>query len=131
MQGTRILIVDDEKYIRDMLKAFFEYQGFEVFEAADGMEASEKVREEAFDLVLTDLRMPGLDGLKVLKLVKSVSAETAVLILTGYPSPQSESAAMKLGCDGFLSKPFRLENLKSAVHQSLARRKVEGTGFSG
>jgi len=131
VQGTRILIVDDEKYIRDMLKAFFEYQGFEVFEAADGMEASEKVREEAFDLVLTDLRMPGLDGLEVLKPVKSVSAETAVLILTGYPSPQSESAAMKLGCDGFLSKPFRLEDLKSAVHQSLARRKVEGTGFSG
>jgi two-component system response regulator PilR (NtrC family) len=125
MHTRRILIVDDEKYLRDMLRAFFEYQGFEVFEAADGIEASEKVREEPFDLVLTDLRMPGLDGLEVLKLVKSLSPETPVLVLTGYASPQSESTAIELGCDGFLSKPFTLEYLKSAVHKSLARRKAE------
>jgi two-component system response regulator PilR (NtrC family) len=94
MHSRRMLIVDDEKYLRDTLRAFFEYQGFQVFEAADGIEASEKVRQDSFDLVLTDLRMPGLDGLEVLKLVKSLSPETAVLILTGYPSPQSQSTAM-------------------------------------
>ena len=130
MQNRRILIVDDEKDIRDTMRAFFELQGFEVFEAADGVEAIERVREEPFDVVLTDLMMPGLNGLEVLKLVRSTSPATAVLIITAYPSPQVESKAMELGCDGFLSKPFRLDQLKSAVHQSLTRRRSEAMNLS-
>ena len=130
MQSKRILIVDDEKDIRDTMRAFFELQGFEVFEAADGVEAIERVREEPFDVVITDMRMPGPDGLKVLRVVKSVRPETVVLIITGYPSPQVESKAMELGCDRFLSKPFRLDQLKSAVHQSLTRRRSEAMNLS-
>jgi DNA-binding response OmpR family regulator len=125
VQSKRILIVDDEEGIRDTLRAFFEIQGFEVFDAADGVEASERIREEPFDVVLTDLRMPGLDGLGVLRLVRSISPKTAVLILTGFSSPQSESEAMKLGCDGFLTKPVRLDQLKSTIHQSLRRRRSQ------
>jgi DNA-binding NtrC family response regulator len=123
--------VGDEKNIRDVLRAFFEFQGFEVFEAADGMEASQKIREEPpFDVVLTDLRMPGTDGLQVLKVGRSVSPETAVLIFTGYSSRERESSAVKLGRDGFLGKPFRLDHLKSMIYQSLTKRKGERMGVN-
>jgi len=130
VQSRRILIVDDKKDIRDTMRAFLELQGFEVFEAADGVEASERVREEPFDVVITDMRMPGPDGLEVLRLVKSVRPKTVVLILTGHPSPESESAAMKLGCDGFLSKPFRLDQLKSTIHQIFTGRRSEKMNLS-
>jgi DNA-binding response OmpR family regulator len=125
MHSRRMLIVDDEKDIRTVLRHFFEFKGFDVWEASDGMEASETVREESFDLVLTDLRIPGPDGLEVLRLVKSVRPESVVLILTGYPSSQNKTTAVELGCDGFLSKPFRLEQLWKTVRQSLTDQETE------
>ena len=123
MHTRRMLIVDDEKDIRTVLKAFFEIKGFEVSEATDGVEALEKINKESFDVVLTDLRMPGPDGLAVLKSVKPLWPETAVIILTGYPSSRNKATAMQLGCDGFLSKPVRLEQLWKTVGQTLANEK--------
>jgi len=123
MHPRRMLIVDDEKDIRTVLRHFFEIKGFEVSEATDGVEALEKVNKESFDVVLTDLRMPGPDGLEVLRLVKSVCPESIVLVLTGYPSSQNKTAAMELGCDGFLSKPVRLEQLWNTVHQTLTKQR--------
>ncbi len=123
MPNRRILIVDDEEGIREVLRDFFEGEGFKVFEAAAGTDALEMTRENRFDVILTDLIMPGPDGLEVLEEVRNVSPETAVLILTGYPSSESIVKALDLGCDGYLSKPINLSELKYMTLRGLIFRR--------
>lgn len=119
MTTKRILIVDDEKGIREILRPFFESQGFEVFEATDGVEAVEMARKESFDVVLTDLKMPGLDGLEVLKRIKEISPETAVSVIAEYPSTETVIKALELTCHGFLRKPLDLGQLDYLLRQGL------------
>jgi len=125
MPNMRILIVDDEGPIREVLRDFFEGEGFEVSEAVDGAGALELARKEPFDVVLTDLKMPGLDGIQVLKEIRHILPDTAVLILTGYPSNESTIAALELGCDGYLNKPINLSLLKYMTFRGLIFRKWE------
>jgi YesN/AraC family two-component response regulator len=125
MLSTRILIVDDEKAIREVLRDFFEGEGFQVSEAEDGMDAVEMAKREPFDVVLTDLKMPGMDGLQVVKEVKHILPDTAALILTGYPSVESAVTAIDMGCDGYLNKPVNLNLLKYMTLRGLIYRKWE------
>ena len=122
----RILIVDDEKDVREVLRDFFEMEGFEVFEAVEGKSAVEIAREHPLDVVLTDLRMPGTDGFSVLKEIRHIRPEAAVLIFSGYASPADASEALKLGCDGYVNKPVRLDELRHVIRQGLIRRRGEG-----
>jgi YesN/AraC family two-component response regulator len=125
MFGERILIVDDEDGIREVLRDFFQDQGFEVSEAADGTGALEMVRKEHFDVVLTDLRMPGLDGITLLKEIRHIHPDVATLILTGYPSTESATAALEIGCDGYLNKPVNLNLLKYMTLRGLIYHRWE------
>jgi DNA-binding NtrC family response regulator len=119
----RILIVDDEAPVRRVLSRFFKSEGFEVSQAADGAAAIEIVKRERFDVVLSDLRMPGLCGLDVLKQIKQTVPETVVLIITAYPTPETGVKALKLCADGYVSKPVDLSRLKSLVVHYLMLRK--------
>lgn len=92
----RILIVDDEECITRVLRDFFETEGFEVFQAADGRGALKLARKGRFDVVLTDLNMPGQDGLEVLRQIRHISPQTAVLIFSGYSCPDSTAKAWNL-----------------------------------
>ncbi len=129
MPNKRILIVDDEKPIREVLRDFFKMEGFEVCEAADGMEASRQIQKTFFDVVLTDLRLPGRDGLQVLEETRHTSPETAVLILTGHPSTDSTLRALELDCDGYLEKPIDLSRLKYMTLRGLIFRKWERSTY--
>ncbi len=131
MPTKRILIVDDEKDIREVLRDFFEIEGFEVSEAADGSEALELVRDDSFDVVLTDLLMPGPDGLEVLEGIRKTHPDTAVLVLTGYPSLDSTLKAFELDCDGYLNKPIDLSQLKYMTLRGLIYRKWELSSYGG
>ena len=122
----RILLVDDDKHVRGVLRAFFEMEGFEVFEAAEGKSAVEIAREHPLDVVLTDLRMPGPDGFTVLKEIRQIRSEAAVLIFSGYASLAEESGTSELDCDGYVKKPVRLDELKHLIYQGLIKRRGEG-----
>jgi len=109
---VRILIADDEKMKRVTLADDLEAQGHEVVAAADGHEALRRLEQEVFDVVVTDLKMPGIDGIELLKRIKqSPWAATEVIMMTAYGSIPLAVEAVKLGAYDFLAKPFRNEDL--------------------
>jgi len=121
--ARRMLIADDEAAIRELLKKFFRQEGFEVWEAANGTQTLKLVKKREFDVVLTDLKMPGLDGLGVLEEIRETSPTTVVLIFTGYPTPENTLRALELSTDGYVTKPINLEQLKNLVMRALALRR--------
>jgi DNA-binding response OmpR family regulator len=116
-----ILIVDDEPNVRLMLRTALESSGYRVFEAADGRVAMAQVRESACDLILLDLRMPKLDGMETLALLRQQRDTTPVVMLTAHGSIPDAVAAMKLGAIDFLTKPITPRDLRAVVSDVLRR----------
>ena len=125
MERQRILIVDDEEAIRQMLREYFESEGFEVLEAADGTTAIEIARRERFEVVLTDLKMPDVDGLKVVDEIGRIRPDAVALIFTGYPSAETAARAVGLGCRGYITKPINLRHLRYLISWDLIQRNWE------
>ena len=125
----RILIVDDEKIKRVTLADDLAGQGHEVVTAADGEEALTRLASERFDVVVTDLKMPKIDGLELLKQIKQgPAADMEVIMMTAYGSIPVAVEAVKLGAFDFLTKPFRNEDLFPLLARIERRRQAEATG---
>jgi len=107
----RILIVDDEKVQREILEGFLVKQGYQAKAEEDGLKALEKFRSGDFDLVLTDYRMPGMDGIQLLREVRRLNPEAVVVIMTAYGTVGTAVAAMKEGAYDYLTKPIDLDEL--------------------
>jgi two-component system response regulator PilR (NtrC family) len=120
----KILIVDDEKSMRDVLAIMLKRAGYAVTEAADGEEAIGHIQKDIFDLVITDLRMPTIDGLDVLKAVKDASPGTVVLMMTAYASPESAVEAMKRGAFDYVTKPFQIDEVQLIIRNALEQRRL-------
>ena len=120
MGRPRILIADDEEGIRESLSLILGEE-YDLAFARDGQETMAKVNHDAFDLVLLDIKMPKLDGLEVLRQLKSNGRTTPVLILTAYQSIELAKEAIKLGAQNYLPKPFERDHILSAVRDVLAR----------
>ena len=122
-----VLVIDDEAMIRLTLTAYLEDSGYRVLEAADGEEGVELFRRLHPDIVLTDLRMPKLDGLGVIAVIKAESPATPVIAITGTGDPMAVHDTMALGAFGCLFKPFMdLGLLEKAIGQALADAGEEG-----
>lgn len=121
--NARILVVDDEPPVLLTLKAILEQEGYAVDAAADGASALRMVREHRYDLVLTDLKMPCVDGMAVLKGVRDLSPETVTVMLTGYGSLDSALEAVQKGAYEYLLKPVEIPHLKLVVQRSLERKR--------
>jgi DNA-binding NtrC family response regulator len=125
----KILIVDDERSIRVGLKGLLAKEGYEVSIAESGEEAIRFLNNQSFDLVLTDLRMPGTDGVSLLKRIKEKYPDTLVMMMTAYGSEKIAVEAMKAGAHDYIVKPFDNEEVKILVHQVLEqvalRREVQ------
>ena len=120
----RILIVDDEMVVRDSLKEWLEDEGFRVDTAESGSDALEKLTKEAFHLMLLDIKMPGMDGVEVLKRSKEMRPELPVVMMTAYATVETAVEAMKIGALEYLMKPFDPESLVPLVvqlHQKIER----------
>ena len=121
----RILLVeDDETALEVFREALTEYE-YEVVTARNGEDALQKARQQSFDLVVTDIRMPGTDGLQALEEVKALNPDTKSIVVTGYASEAETLKAMQIGVGEYLKKPFRLSELLQAVKRQLERTKVD------
>ena len=120
----KVLVVDDEQSLRDVLSIMLKRAGYAVTSAMDGEEAIELLHREIFDLVITDLRMPKIDGMEVLKAVRSVSPETVVLIITAFATADSAVEAMKQGAYDYLTKPFQVDEVQLIIRNALEKRRL-------
>ena len=111
MMPLTILIVDDEPLMRLSIVDALEAVGHDVCAAATGTEGIEEARRREYDLVITDLRLPGADGLAVLKAAKEARAQTEVVVITAHGSVETAVGAMKLGAFDYITKPFKMDEL--------------------
>ena len=122
---TRILIVDDELSMREFISILLEREGY-VTELAENAEiALNMLGPSSYDLIISDVNMPGLDGLSLLKMVKKTSPETAVLLITAFSTSEQAVEAMKCGAYDYISKPFKVEEIKVLVKNALEKRDLE------
>ncbi len=119
----RVLVVDDEPVVRTGITRVLVSQGYRVESAESGPEALERMSEEPFGIVLLDIRMPEMDGMAVLKVIRNEYPHTAVIIITGHPSIEGAVECVKHGALDYLVKPFRLDELESVVRK--ARESLE------
>ncbi len=121
----RVLIIDDEPSIREVLSFYLQRKQLEVETAADGREGIEKLNNSEFDVVVTDLKMPGeLDGLGVLRYIREYHPDTQVIIMTAFASTDTAIEAMKLGAYDYIEKPFNNEELNTLIGKCLEKRRL-------
>ena len=115
----RILVVDDEASIRDLLSKTLALADYDVDLAPDGRTAIDRLRIAPYDLLITDLKMPGIDGLTVIREGRRLRPDIPVVIITGYSSEASAIEAVNLGVSGYLTKPFRVPRVLAAAAKAL------------
>ncbi len=118
----RMLIVDDEETIRWALSELFMQEGWVVRSAADGSEAARRVEEDAFEFMITDLKMPGLPGVEVVRRARRANPSMGVMVLTGYASLETAVEAVRLGAWDYVTKPCDARYLRSRVEQFTRER---------
>ena len=124
-RAARILVIDDEEMLRKAMAEVLKLAGHEVEYAGGGREGIERFRQGAFDVVLTDLGMPGVSGLEVARAVKEVDPETFVILCTGWREiPGSGESLHDKGVDALLAKPFRIRDFLQLIQTSLRTRTV-------
>jgi CheY-like chemotaxis protein len=123
-EQRKILVVDDDPVVGESFNRVLSRKGYAVITAANGDEALAKMKAERYDLVFTDLRMPGMDGLEVAEQVKARQPWTPVVIVTGYGSKPSEERARALGVSEFLNKPLSPEMIEDSAAKALAATPV-------
>ena len=115
----RVLVVDDEASIRDLLSKTLALAEYDVDLAPDGRTAVERLRIIPYDLLITDLKMPGVDGLAVIREARRLKADLPVIIITGFSNEASAIEAVNLGVSGYLTKPFRVPRVLAAAAKAL------------
>jgi excisionase family DNA binding protein len=119
--GKRILVVDDEASIRDLLSKTLKLAEYDVDTASDGSTALDRLRDrrDSYNLMIADLRMPGMDGLTLIREVKRLSPNLPIIIITGFSTESSAIEAVNLGVAGYLTKPFRVPQVLEAAAKAL------------
>jgi len=115
----RVLVVDDEASIRDLLSKTLALAEYDVDTAPDGTSALDRLRAVNYDLLIADLKMPGMDGLTLIRQAKRIKADLPVIIITGFSTESSAIEAVNLGVAGYLTKPFRVPQVLAAASKAL------------
>ena len=117
-----VLVIDDEEDMRDMLSYTLAARGLEPVSVDGGVAALKAVRERKFDVAVTDLRMPGMDGIETLTALKQLDPDLEVIVATAYASPETTAKCNDRGAFGCLHKPYAIESLHELLKAALARR---------
>lgn len=115
----KILVVDDEQGILDLFKRVLSKEGYKVITSLSGLGALEKAKKEKPNLVILDIRMPGIDGIETLKRIKKIDSKLVVIMLTAYGTLDSAREALKLGAYDYITKPFKLGYIEEVIKESL------------
>ncbi len=115
----KILIVDDQFGIRILLNEVFQKEGYNTFQAANGLQALDIVQKHDPDLVLLDMKIPGMDGIEILKRMKAIDPEIRVIIMTAYGELDMIQEAKSLGAITHFAKPFDIDDIRAAVRSNL------------
>jgi DNA-binding NtrC family response regulator len=115
----RLLVIDDEPIVGKRLQQVFAKMGFDVETYTSALSAMEAMERDPFDIVVTDLKMEGMDGMEVLERVKERNPDTKVIIITGYAQLDTASEAFRKGVFDFIAKPFRLDELKRVILRAM------------
>lgn len=115
----KILVVDDQYGIRVLLCEILQKDGYQMFEAANGVQALKIVKEEELDLVLLDMKIPGMDGIEILKRIKEDKPEIGVIMMTAYGELNLINEAINLGAITHFAKPFDIDDIREVIRKSL------------
>jgi len=121
---AKILVIDDEQIVHESCNRILTEEGYEVKSAFTGQEGFKKIEEEQFDLVITDLKMPGISGMEALKKIKQDNPNIGIVMVTGYSTAETAVEAMKLGAFDYLPKPFTPDELISVINKAVEKKKV-------
>lgn len=120
MGTKRILVVDDQESMREMLSELLQMMGYDARAVDGGDQALQSLQETETDLVITDLNMPGMDGMELMKRIKGLYPGLPVVIITGYGTFNTERQVLSSGADGYIPKPCTINRVQETVHQALA-----------
>jgi len=124
-ENVTVLVVDDEDYIRDSVKIILETEGFHVICTDNGKDALDILSAHYVDIVLSDIHMPGMDGITLLKEVKNRFKDVEILLVTGYPSLDSAVESVKIGAFDYITKPFKVDDLVNKIQKALDSKKLK------
>jgi len=125
MLKDKILVADDEQSMREFLDIMLKKEGYKVTLAPNGEEVIKLIEKDIFDLILMDIRMPRLDGISTLKKIKAISPETIVIMITAYASADTAIKAMKEGAYDYITKPFKVEEIKLIIKNALEKKNLQ------
>ncbi len=122
---SRILVVDDEESIREFLEIMLKKEGFEVSLAEDGARAKEMIQKKSYDMVISDLQMPNMNGIELLKFVKDSAPDTVFMMITAFGTTETAVEAMKMGAYDYVTKPFKIDEVRLNIHNALRSKNLE------
>jgi len=119
---AQILIIEDDEEMRSLLKELLEDEGFETQCASNGADALREIVKKPFDLIVTDIEMPGLTGLDILPEMKRLRPEASIIVMTSFASEEVYRRSLEKGAGGYLEKPIHIEKLKALIHEMLSAK---------
>jgi len=124
----RVLIIEDDDEMRSLLKEFTEEAGFEADSAANGFEAFRKIEDKTFDLIISDIRMPGLTGFDILPRMKKLQPQAYIILITAFGSEETHRKSIERGANAYLEKPVHFDRLRALMDEMIfsKRKKEEG-----
>jgi len=122
LRESRILLIDDDEWIRDSLSLFFESEGCKLLALETAEEALEVLEKQSYDIIITDYKLPGMDGLRFLQRIKSSHPQALKIFITAYGNEEVLSAAMDLGAQEFIKKPFTSQTIENSLSRLIERQ---------